>query len=146
MSKKDFVSGAAILGAAGIMVKLMGFFFRIPLGRMIGVGGMGDYAPAYDVYAFVLVIATAGIPVAVSKLVAERVANEEHENAWKVFDTSRIIMWTMGILGFMSLFFGAGFIAEAFNLKSSELAIRAISPTLLFALLEPAENSHHEPS
>lgn len=133
MSKKDFVSGAAILGAAGIMVKLMGFFFRIPLGRMIGAGGMGDYAPAYDVYAFVLVIATAGIPVAVSKLVAERVANEEHENAWKVFDTSRIIMWTMGILGFMSLFFGAGFIAEAFNLKSSELAIRVISPTLLFA-------------
>ncbi|MDD6979256.1 MAG: polysaccharide biosynthesis protein [Firmicutes bacterium] len=133
MSKKSFISGAVTLGIAGIFVKILGFLFRIPLGRMIGAGGMGDYAPAYDIYTTVLVFATAGIPVAISKMVAERCAIGQYKNAGKVFDLSRKIMWVLGIAGFIILYFGAGIFASLVHMESSELAIKAISPTLLFA-------------
>ena len=101
MSKRQFITGAIVLSVSGIFVKIMGFAFRIPLGRMIGSGGMGDYSPAYDVYAFILVIATAGIPVAISKLVAESCAVGRYNEAEKVFRVSQRIMVTIGVIGFL---------------------------------------------
>lgn len=135
MSKKTFIGGAAILAAAGIIVKILGFAFRIPLGRMIHAGGMGDYAPAYDVYAFILIIATAGIPVAISKMVSERYAVAKYKEAALVFRVSRKIMWGIGIIGFLVLFFASDHIAGLIKIESSALAIKAISPALLFAPL-----------
>lgn len=133
MSKKQFITGAIVLSVSGVFVKAMGFAFRIPLGRMIGSGGIGDYSPAYDVYAFILVIATAGIPVAISKLVAESCAVGRYVEAEKVFRVSQKIMATIGVIGFLILFFGADIIASIFHMRSSAMAIQAIAPTLLFA-------------
>ena len=64
MSKKSFIQGAAILAVAGLMVKVLGAIFRIPLGNMIGDVGMAYYQPAYYIYNLFLVLATSGIPVA----------------------------------------------------------------------------------
>ena len=77
MSKKtsNFIKGAAILSAAGLIVKILGAIFRIPLTRIIGTEGMGLYGLAYPIYNFLLVISSAGFPVAISKLVAEAVSN-----------------------------------------------------------------------
>ena len=71
-TKKSMISGAAVLAAAGLFVKFLGAFFRIPLGNMIGTVGMANYTPAYSLYNFLLVFSTTGLPVAVSKMVAER--------------------------------------------------------------------------
>ena len=62
MAKKSFIQGAAVLAAAGLLVKVLGAIFRIPLGNMIGTIGMANYNPAYYVYNFFLILATAGIP------------------------------------------------------------------------------------
>ena len=72
MSKKSFVQGAAVLAVAGLLVKFLGAIFRIPLANMLGDVGMGYYQPAYYIYNLFLVIATAGIPVAISRMVSER--------------------------------------------------------------------------
>ena len=68
MTKKTFVKGAVILGAAGIFVKIMGFIFRIPLVNMIDSRAMAYYNPAYYVYVFFVTLATSGSPVAVSRM------------------------------------------------------------------------------
>ena len=52
MEKKSFIQGAAVLAAAGLLVKVLGAIFRIPLGNMIGDSGMAYYSPAYYVYNF----------------------------------------------------------------------------------------------
>ena len=92
MAKKSLVKGAAVLAVAGIVVKVLGAFFRIPLGNMIGAEGMANYSPAYSLYAFMLVFATAGLPVAISKMVSERCATGQFREAERVFKISRTLM------------------------------------------------------
>ena len=74
-TKDSFLKGAFILGMAGILVKIMGAFFRIPLGNLIGSKGMAYYQAAYPVYTLFLTLATAGFPTALAKLVSEKKCN-----------------------------------------------------------------------
>lgn len=132
MAKKSFIQGAAVLAAAGLLVKVLGAIFRIPLGNMIGTIGMANYNPAYYVYNFFLILATAGIPVAISRMVSERVSFGQFGEAHRVFKISRTLMLAIGGVSFLVVFFGADFFAEASNVPGAALAMRAISPALLF--------------
>ena len=69
-----FVQGAAILGIAGLLVKIIGAVYRIPLANIVGESGMAYYEVAYPYYSWLLVISSAGLPTAISKLVSERIA------------------------------------------------------------------------
>ena len=71
---KSFLKGAVILGLAGIIIKVLGAFFRIPLANIIGDDGMGYYQTAYPIYNLFLTLAIAGIPTAIARMVAERTA------------------------------------------------------------------------
>ncbi len=136
MTPKSLVKGAAALAAAGIIVKVIGVFFRIPLTNWIGDAGMANYAPAYSLYSFLLVFATAGIPVAISKLVAEKYALCQYSEAERVFKISRSLMITIGIIGFAILFFFSESIAEHIvGIPGCALAMKATSPALLLVPL-----------
>ena len=112
MSNKSLVKGAAVLAVAGIFVKVLGAVFRIPLANYIGTEGMANYSPAYYLYAFLLVIATAGLPVAISKMVSERCAVGQFREAERVFKVSRSLMIALGVVGFCLLFFFSDSIAD----------------------------------
>ena len=127
-----FVKGAAILGIAGLVVKAMGAVFRIPLTNWIGADGMSYYGFAYQIYGVLLVLATAGIPVALSRMVSERIAVGEHRNAHKVFKTAVGLMATIGFISFAICFFGAEAITRKLGNPDAALAVKAISPALLF--------------
>lgn len=132
MAKKSLVKSAAILAAAGIIVKIMGAFFRIPLANLIGDVGMGYYFPAYSIYGFLLVFATAGIPVAISKMVSERCAVGQFREADRVHKLSRNLMLLIGIIGFAILLFFSDFIATNIShLPEAALAMKATAPALL---------------
>ena len=75
---KTFIKGAAILGAAGVVTKILGFIFRIPLVSMISAQAMAFYNPAYYIYIFFVTLATSGIPIAVSRMVSERVTLDRY--------------------------------------------------------------------
>lgn len=132
MAKKSFIQGAAVLAVAGLMVKVLGAIFKIPLGNMIGADGMAYYNPAYYVYNFFLTLATAGIPVAISRMVSERVSFGQFREAHRVFKLSRALMMGIGIFSFIVVFFGAEILAEASNMPGAAMAMRAISPALIF--------------
>lgn len=132
--KKDsFLKGALILGVAGILVKIMGAFFRIPLGNLIGSDGMGYYQAAYPVYTLFLTLATAGFPTALAKLVSEKNAIGDYKGAHKIFKVSYTVLFMTGIVAFCIFFFGADYIVN--NLMKNPGAyysMMAISPALLF--------------
>lgn len=132
MAKKSFVQGAAVLAVAGLLVKVLGAIFRIPLGNMIGTEGLANYNPAYYVYNLFLILATAGIPVAISRMVSERVSFGQFAEAHRVFKISRALMLVIGGASFLIVFFGAEFFAEVSNVSGASLAMRAISPALIF--------------
>lgn len=132
MAKKSFVQGAAVLAAAGLLVKVLGAIFRIPLGNMIGTEGLANYNPAYYVYNLFLILATAGIPVAISRMVSERVSFGKFGEAHRVFKISRALMLIIGCASFVVVFFGAEFFAEISGVSGASLAMRAISPALIF--------------
>ncbi len=95
----SFVKMAAILAAAGIVVRLIGFLYRLPLTNMIGDTGNGIYAAGYNIYNFFLIMSSAGLPVAISRMVAEKLALEEYSNARRIFKVSMLAA------GGLSLFF-----------------------------------------
>ncbi len=131
MSQKSLVKGAAVLAAAGIVVKIFGAAFRILLATFITDEGMAYYTPAYSIYAVLLVVSTSGIPIAISRMVSERYAIGRYDEADRVFHVSRYLMIALGAAGFVVLFFFARPIAEALHLGGSALAMQATAPALL---------------
>ena len=131
MSKKSFVQGAAVLAVAGLMVKVLGAVFRIPLCNMIGDVGMAYYQPAYYIYNLFLVLATSGIPVAISRMVSERLSFGQYHEADRVFKISRLLMLAIGCCSFVVVFLGADAFAAMAGVKNAALAVKAISPALI---------------
>ena len=69
--KQSFLGGAAILAAAVAVVKIIGAFYKLPLNMAIGAEGYSYFTTAYDIYAVMLLISTAGLPVAVSRMISQ---------------------------------------------------------------------------
>ena len=135
-AKDSFLKGAFILGMAGILVKVMGAFFRIPLGNLIGAEGMAYYQAAYPVYTLFLTLATAGFPTALAKLVSEKNAIGDHKGAHKIFKVSYTVLFMTGILAFLVFFFGADYIVNnIMNNPGAKSAMLAIAPALIFVPL-----------
>ncbi|SHI96606.1 stage V sporulation protein B [Geosporobacter subterraneus DSM 17957] len=132
MSNKSFLKGAVILGIAGMIVKIMGAFFRIPLGNIIGATGFGYYQAAYPIYVLLLTVSTAGIPTAISKLVSEKNAVGDRHGAFKVFKVSFILLFITGIITSSILFFGAKIIVNLIKSPGAYYSMVAIAPALLF--------------
>lgn len=99
MSKENFIKGAAILGIAGLIVKVLGAIYRIPLTNLIGTEGIGYYQPAYNIYNLLLVVSLSGFPTAIAKMVSEKRALQNYEGAYQVYKVSR---WGLFIIGLVS--------------------------------------------
>lgn len=144
MSRKTFLQGAIILGVAGVIVKILGAFFRIPLANMIGDEGMGYYQTAYPIYVFLLVLSTAGIPTAISKIVSEKNAVGNRYGAHRVFKISFILMFAIGIVTSSILFFGAKYIVEILKNPGAYYSMIAIAPALLFTPIMAAYRGYFQ--
>jgi stage V sporulation protein B len=132
--KKSFVRGAVILGAAGLICKVIGAFFRIPLYNMLG-DGMQYYEAVYPYYSTLLVISTAGLPTAISRMVAERTALGDRDGAKRVFRKSQLLLLCIGLVTAALMYFGAGFLARTTVGEAAVHSFRMMSPALLIVSL-----------
>ena len=99
-SRESFLKGALILSLAGVIVKIMGAFFRIPLSNLIGSIGMGYYQVVYPIYTLFLTLAVAGFPTALAKLVSEQRAVGDFKGANKTFRISYTVLFITGLISF----------------------------------------------
>lgn len=135
-SKKNFLSGAMILTAALLVVKAIGFIYKIPLFNLIGGDGFGYYNDAYQVYSFLFVISTGGIPVAIAKLVSESNAVGRIHEPKKILSLSLKVFTAVGIIGMLVLIFSARWFAESVvKTPDSTISIIAIAPAIFFVSL-----------
>ncbi|HZJ58301.1 MAG TPA: polysaccharide biosynthesis protein, partial [Clostridia bacterium] len=144
MDKKSFVKGAGILAVSGLVVKIIGAVFRIPLYNIIGPEGIGLYQMAYPIYAFLLVASTAGLPVAISKMVSEELATGNHYGGYRIFRISRRLLTLLGIATSVILLIGSGLISKIQGNPKSIYALMAISPALFFVSIMSAYRGYFQ--
>lgn len=144
MAKKSFIRGAAILGAAGIVIKILGAFFRIPLSNLIGDTGMGYYQTAYPIYVLFLMISTAGIPIAISKMVSERIALGNYGQAHRVFKLSFMLLLVTGISSTLICVVFARPLVNLLENPNAYYAMIAIAPALLFVPIQAAYRGYFQ--
>lgn len=113
--QNTFFGGAAILAVGILVVKLIGMFYKIPLVNIIGEQGNTDFTNAYNIYAVLLTISTAGLPVAVSKLVSEASALGRHNQMRKTFRVSMLLFLSLGLVSFLVMYFKADTLAAMMN-------------------------------
>ena len=128
----NFFKGAAILSIAGILVKILGAIYRIPLTNIIGDGGMGYYQTAYPFYQLLLTISTSGFPVAIAKIVSEKRAIGDYRSAYKVFKVAFLGLLIGGVLSSLFIFFGAESIVESVGNTNAYYSLIALVPALFF--------------
>ncbi len=141
--KKSFLGGAAILAVAGLICKIIGAVYKIPLRNMIGEEAMGIYTTVYPIYTFLLVFSTSGIPTAISKLVAEERSKGNFSGAHKVFLTSLKLLLLIGGITTLLMFLGAPLIADVLRINSA-MPIMAIAFSLLFVSLLSAYRGYYQ--
>jgi len=134
-TKKNFLNGAMILTAALVIVKVIGFIYKIPLFNLIGGDGQGYYDVAYQVYSLLFVISTGGIPVALAKLISESNAVGRINEPKKILSLSLKIFSVVGIVGTLVLIFFSKWFANFVNTPGASISIVAIAPAIFFVSL-----------
>ena len=94
--KQSFLHGAALLAAATAIVKLIGALYKLPLKMVIGDEGYSYFSSAYDIYTVLLLISTAGLPVAMSRMISQASSLGHHNQVRRVYNTSRAIFLGLG--------------------------------------------------
>lgn len=130
MSKTKFIKQAAILAIASLLVRLLGFLYRLPLTNMLGDEGNGIYSAGFYLYNFFLVMSSAGLPAAISKIVSEKVALEEYRNVKKTFKIALILSSTVGLIFSIVMFVSARFFCNIIGSPDSYYTILTLSPTV----------------
>lgn len=129
--QNTFFGGAAILAAGILVVKLIGMFYKIPLANIIGEQGNADFNNAYNIYAVLLTISTAGLPVAVSKLVSEANATGRRNQVRRVFLLSLSLFLALGTASFLVMYFRADWLAGLMNDSKAAAGIQALAPAVV---------------
>lgn len=143
-NRQSYLYGAAVLTAAAVLVKAVGMLFKIPLTALIGGVGMGDFSIAYDIFRPLNALATAGLPVAVSKLVSESAALGRYRDVRRILRLSGGLFFFTGTAGFAVMFLGAGRLARALNSSDSALCIAALAPALFFCCMMSALRGYYQ--
>ena len=129
--QNSFFGGAAILAAGILIVKLIGMFYKIPLINIIGEAGAADFNNAYNIYAVLLTVSTAGLPVAVSKLVSEANALDRRNQVRRTFRLALVLFLALGLVSFLVMFFRADALAGMMNDSKAAAGIRALAPAVV---------------
>ncbi len=136
--KQSFMVNVFIILMSQILVKLLGFVYRIVITNVEGFGDMGTgyYNAGYQIYTMLLAISSVGIPNAISKMVSERAALGDYKGAHRVFQAALVLFAGIGFACSLFLYFGADFLAiHAIQMDGVQYTLRALSPSILFVCL-----------
>ena len=127
----SFLIQGAILAIAGIITRLIGLAYRIPVNNILGDEGQGFYGCAFSIYNIALLLTSYSLPLAVSKLVSARTAKGEHKNAMRIFKGALLFATIVGALIGMIVYVFSDFIAGTImSLRLSTYALRVLAPCL----------------
>ena len=142
--KRSFVKGAAILSLAGLLGKFIGMFYKIWLMHLITPEGYAFYQSPYALYNFLLVISSAGLPTAISKMVSEQVAAGRRQNARLVLQKARRILFFTGLCASVLMAALARPVANAIGDPAAAPGFVALAPAIFFVCLMSAYRGYFQ--
>ena len=129
--ESNFVVQGSILAVAGIVVRLIGILYRVPMTNIIGDEGMGYYSTAFNVYNIMLILSSYSLPLAVSKMVSARMAKGQYRNSVRVLKAALVYATVVGGLAcFITWNFAGFFATTAFNTPFCIYALKTLAPTI----------------
>lgn len=128
-----FVKGAAILTITTFLSKVLGSFFQIPLQNIAGDEVLGIFRLVFPVYMIALTLSVAGVPLAISKLIAELHEKNDQDGIAKLFTSASIIGVIFGVLGFSVIMIGLSMFANMLGGQDTRLPLIVTSFALLIA-------------
>ncbi len=132
----SFLIQGMILAAAGIVTRLIGIAYRIPVNNILGDEGQGFYGCAFSIYNIALLLTSYSLPLAVSKLVSARVSKKEYKNAMRIFKGALLFAVIVGALVGAIVFVFSDFIAgDIMSLRLSAYALRVLAPGLFIVAI-----------
>lgn len=133
--KQSFLGGTAILASAVVIVKLIGAVYKVPLNNILGEVGKTYFDTAYLIYNFLNILATAGLPLAISKLTSQAHTQGRENQKRRIFSTAIWLFFAMGLVGTLLMFFGAEQLAAFMNEPLGYWPIRALAPAVFCVCL-----------
>lgn len=133
--KQSFLGGTAILASAVVIVKLIGAVYKVPLNNILGEVGKTYFDTAYLIYNFLNILATAGLPLAISKLTSQAHTQGRENEKRKIFRTAIWLFFFLGLAGSALMFFGAARLAAFESNPMAAQAIRALAPAVFCVCL-----------
>lgn len=136
--QRTLVGGISVLGIAGLICKIVGVLYRIPLVNNIGSMGVAVYQQVFPSYNLLLTISSAGIPVAVSRMVAHHLNTQNPRGARQVF---RVALWLLGILGVIGsvlMYLLSPRLSAATGAQETQLGFMMIAPSILLVCVMSA--------
>lgn len=131
---QNFLKGTLILTLSSIVVKVIGSLNWIFLSRVLGGEGIGLYQMGFPIYLMAITVSSAGIPVAISIITSEKLANKDYRGAKRVFNVSLRLLFISGLVFSSALLFGAGWLTENHYIRDSRAyySIIALAPAVFF--------------
>ena len=129
--KQSFLYGTAMLAMATAIVKVIGALYKIPLNAIIGKQGFGYYSTAYEIYNVLLMISTAGLPVAMSRMISQATSLGRYNQVRKIYSTARGIFLGLGIAGSLLMTVFCKQLAAFQNQPDAWAAIGCLGPCVL---------------
>ncbi len=135
-SGNNFLVQGSILAAASIIAKIIGMIYRVPLQNILGNEGNGYYSTANEIYSILLMVSCFNMPLAVSKLVSERVHKGEYRNAHLVFLCSvRFSLLVGGAIALVT-YVCAGFITKyMMSMQMAVYGLRVLAPAIFISAI-----------
>ena len=129
--KQTFLHGAALLAIATAVVKVIGAFYKLPLNAVIGPEGYAYFITAYDIYSVLLMISTAGLPVAMSRMISQSSSLGHYNQVRRIYRTARAIFIGLGIFSSLVMLIGCQWLADRLNQPDAWAAIASLAPCAL---------------
>ena len=136
---QNYMYGAAILTAGVVIMKILGFIYKVPIANIIGDDGYSMFLATYNVYNVFLTLATAGLPVALSRMISEANAEGRPMQAKRTFSVAWWTFFVVGLVCTLVMFCFPGQLADSvLHNPDAAPSIRAMAPAVLLVCLVSA--------
>lgn len=137
-AERTFLSGVLTLACSTMLVKVIGFLYKIPMLSYLGAEGMGYFHSAYELYALFCIVSTAGLPIALSVLISAALAKGDTRGAERIWRVALGVFVGIGVIGCCAMAALTPLFCRLIKSENAYLCLLAISPTVLFVCLSSA--------
>ncbi len=135
IEQQSFLQGAMVLTVSIVIVKIIGMLFKVLFANIVDGVGNGMFNSAYELYNVIFTVASAGFPIALSRMVAEYVSKKRYKDVRRLHRISIPFFLITGIVCFVLMIAVSGLYAKMVGNSDVQLPIIALSPIVLFGCL-----------